>query len=235
MTWRNMFEDRDSFNPSRDAKVPLRRTPLSIIVRGALLLGNLTFSRHPFDALVRLRSMAAPKRALSYPVPWLTFGAIRTISARLSTESMVFEYGAGHSTLYWAKLGARVFSVEGNEQWYDILKAFLDAHPDYQIQLFFETEKARYIEAIEKAHVGSFDVVIIDGAHRRACVQAAVSFVKPGGLLVVDNTDWHWLEQRPLGGIPHEWVKSVYNGYAPMLGHRSETTIWQRPASSSNV
>lgn len=72
-------------------------------------------------------------------------------------------------------------------------------------------------------------MILVDGAFRRDCVTASLPYIKPGGLLVVDNTDWVWFKNLPFNDIPDNWIKNVYRGYAPMLGHKSETTIWQKP------
>ena len=63
----------------------------------------------------------------------------------------------------------------------------------------------------------------------RESVLAAIGWVAPGGMLVVDNTDWHWFREVPLQGIPRDWEQTAYPGYTPMLGHASETTVWVRP------
>jgi len=42
------------------------------------------------------------------------------------------------------------------------------------------------------AQFGPFDAVIIDvAANRVACAQAALSILKPGGFIVLDNSDWY--------------------------------------------
>jgi predicted O-methyltransferase YrrM len=36
----------------------------------------------------------------------------------------------------------------------------------------------------------SLDFVVVDGWYRPVCARAALSKLKPGGLLLIDNTDW---------------------------------------------
>jgi len=52
---------------------------------------------------------------------------------------------------------------------------------------------------------------------------------KKRGLLIVDNTDRHWFRKNPIAGIPSDWKFEVFQGYAPMIGHRSETMLYRRP------
>lgn len=227
----SMFEDAKAFDPARDSKVPLARSPLALVLRAGWLLGSLLFSKHPEDCCTWLRSMIARRRPLTFPIPWLTFDAIRAISAAVGPDCRIFEYGSGHSTLYWRKLAATVVTVEHNEDWYNHLRLALGTGQE-NITAVLATQEGPYVNAIRNYAPAYFDIVLVDGAYRRDCVSAAIAHVKPGGLLVVDNTDWHWFREVPIAGIPDDWSRTVYAGFAPMLGHKTETSIWRKPKSS---
>ena len=162
-------------------------------------------------------------------IPWLTFDAIREIKAHLPQCPVIFEFGSGHSTLYWAKLSASVISVEDDERWYQMLRSELTARGCSSVSIVLASSLDDYIGVIRQCPKESQDLVLVDGAYRRNCVEAAIPYVKPGGLLVVDNTDWHWFKDAPLEGIPPNWEKIAYRGFGPMLGHVSETTLWKKP------
>lgn len=222
-----MFEDRDKFNSSLDSKVPLKKTPLFIVIRGAMLIGSLLFSRYPGDLIVWLKAYRSRSVPLNYAIPWLTFDAIRIIKQKLPSNSAIFEYGSGHSTLYWAENGHQVVAVESDQSWHRMLadkikkeKRLLD-----KVTVLYKSLQQEYINSIDQQQQ-DYDLILIDGAHRRECIEKAIPRLKQGGLLVVDNTDWHWLIARPLQGIPIQWQQYVCKGYAPMIGHISETTIW---------
>lgn len=202
---------------------------MALIIRGGTIFARLLLSRHPLDSLTWLRSFRARRRPLTIAVPWLTFNATRAITGRLPSGSRVFEYGAGHSTLYWLNLGAEVVSVEHEAQWYEALAGKL-AGGQNRVTLIHETDEKAYVDVIHRYAYDYFDMVLIDGIARRACVHAAIRHVRPGGILVLDNTDFHWVRENPIEGIPEHWPRFVYPGYAPMLGHSSETTVWVRPS-----
>jgi predicted O-methyltransferase YrrM len=229
-----MFENPAAFDPDRDSKMPLVRTPMALALRAMLLMGSLLFSKHPQDLWTWLRSMRARRRPLSFPIPWLTFDAIRLITPALGAGGRVFEYGSGHSTLYWLQRKAEVVTLEDNEGWFNALRNVAGSDSP-QLTMLLAKQKSDYIDAIHRYPKAHFDVVLVDGSYRRDCVLAAIEHVKPGGLLVVDNTDWHWFRSAPIDGIPVDWRKSVHAGYAPMLGHKTETSIWRRPARSASV
>jgi hypothetical protein len=46
-----------------------------------------------------------------------------------------------------------------------------------------------YVQAILTTEDSSFDIVVVDGQARNACCKAAAERLRPGGLLVLDNSD----------------------------------------------
>jgi hypothetical protein len=81
----------------------------------------------------------------------------------------------------------------------------------------------RYVAAVAGLEDASLDFAVLDGHYRQACLRAALSKLKPGGMLLLDNSNW--LSQSEWG-VPSSW---------PLL-HRSEnvvtqTSIWQKPTA----
>jgi hypothetical protein len=77
--------------------------------------------------------------------------------------------------------------------------------------------------AIEAVPDASLDFVVVDGWYRPVCTRAALSKLKPGGILLIDNTDW---KDPPHVHVPKDWP----------LVHQSrnvmtETSIWRKPPS----
>lgn len=98
-----LFENNNSFDPTRDGKVPLQRSPVMLLARLLVHISRMLFSRHPGDLPRWLKSMAMRRKPLSYALPWLTFDAIRAIEEKIRPGQRVFEYGSGHSTVYWSQ------------------------------------------------------------------------------------------------------------------------------------
>jgi predicted O-methyltransferase YrrM len=46
-----------------------------------------------------------------------------------------------------------------------------------------------YAEVIDDVVDGSLDFIVVDGHFREACLRRAVNKLRPGGLLIIDNTD----------------------------------------------
>jgi hypothetical protein len=219
------FFDDDTFDPTRDGKVPQRRSPIMLCLRLLQHMSRMLFSRHPGDLFKWLKSMVLRRKPLRYAMPWLTFDAIRAIEQKLGPGQRVFEYGSGHSTVYWSQQGVELYSVEDDAAWFAMVKDRLAGVPG--THLYFEQGMQDYVGRIDKCP-GIFDIVLVDGSFRKDCMLAGMPKLKPGGLLVVDNTDWHWM-QKVFPRMPDDWKVRNYPGCAPFIGHVSQTTIWVKP------
>jgi hypothetical protein len=87
---------------------------------------------------------------------------------------------------------------------------------------------AAYVAAIDAFPDGFFDLVVVDGRSRAACLDRAVPKIRPGGMLVLDDAD------RPeyadaIAELP-PWPRRDFRGLRP--GRRSDpslTLILTRP------
>jgi hypothetical protein len=159
-------------------------------------------------------------------VPWLCFDLIDWLDAALGDAPRVFEYGSGGSTRYWLRHDATVTSVEHNAGWYQVVRRACGGHPrlDYRLvepapletgvvadasdpALYHSADPAyrqmdfrAYVTQIDAFPDAYFDVVLVDGRARAACIRNAAPKVKPGGMLIVDNAnrEWYLKQTRPL-------------------------------------
>lgn len=60
-----------------------------------------------------------PVNATGQPLPWWTYPAIEFMNTIVKPDFRVFEYGGGHSTLWWSRLVARVTTIDHDRQWVD--------------------------------------------------------------------------------------------------------------------
>jgi hypothetical protein len=63
-----------------------------------------------------------PVDAAGRPLAWYTYAALHFLEPRLKPEMRVFEFGAGHSTLWWAARVATVRSIESDPAWVEKLR-----------------------------------------------------------------------------------------------------------------
>jgi hypothetical protein len=134
-------------------------------------------------------SSGRPVGADGQPIPWYTYPAVEYLEQLDFSGCSVFEYGAGNSTLFWAARAGQVISVEDDEGWHRLMLSKVPAN----CRLIHQEDLARYVDAIEEFPAG-FDVIVVDGAARGLtrlkCARAAVPYLKPGGMIILDNADW---------------------------------------------
>jgi hypothetical protein len=159
-----------------------------------------------FDFLASLRTTCRRLISGTLPVlPWLTYPAIRFIARNLRPDARVFEFGGGMSTLWYEKHAAEVHTVEDNAEWFKILKS--------------RTTRARLINAaneeyarvIDQFEDSFFDMIVVDGKDRLRCFQRGERHLKPGGIMVVDDTDKDQGRKTPLADLDR--VLSTTNSY----------------------
>ena len=191
---------------------------------------------------------------LDTPVPWLTFDAIDFISMHVGPHSRVFEYGSGGSTLFWAHLGARCTSVEHDGSWFHEVRRRLgdraavdyrlvapESLPDGAADLDASDPRAygtadaslrrhsfrAYASQIDQFPDEHFDVVLVDGRARPSCVMHGAPKVKPGGLLVIDNTERAYYLERTREYLA-DYTAHQFRGAVPSLAHWTCTTVLVR-------
>ena len=167
--------------------------------------------------------------------PWLSPAAVHFLDQHLRPEFCGFEWGSGRSTNWFATRVGHLVSIEETRAWHDKVFATLRErgrsnvdlrHIPVEHALSAQYESSydpmpRYVLAIEEFPDARFDFILVDGCYRQPCVQAALPKLKPGGLLIIDNTDW---VPPPQTHVPADWP----------LVHRSrnvmsETSIWTKP------
>ncbi len=177
-------------------------------------------------------------------VPWWTFDSADRMEAflRLRPGARVFEWGSGASTLWLAERAGSVHSVEHHAGWAADLTPRLPAN--VTLEVVEPAESARpavgsrkpghegldfsaYVDAIDHT-TGAFDVIVIDGRAREACLAKAVNRLAPGGVIVFDNVD----RQRYRDAIdalgPRVEV-TMTRGLTPALPYPTRTALLEHP------
>ena len=145
-------------------------------------------------------------------LPWLTREAVDFLASWLQPSDHGLEWGSGRSTVWLAQRVSRLVSIEHNEAWYDRVKVMLAArnlaNVDYRLhvanpQVDSASMDHPYVVAGSKFLSGGADFVLVDGAFRDYCAAIALSRVKPGGIIIVDNANWFLpYESRAPSSIP---------------------------------
>jgi hypothetical protein len=190
------------------------------------------FAIHDVDDMIRLDT------------PWWTYGAIGLVEEHLRRcggNARVFEYGSGASSLWLAARSGEVHTVEHDAWFADVMRGALarsasGARVTLHEVLAEEMDRpitrsgrrgedtvdyTKYARSVEIPG-GLFDLVVVDGRARVACMEEALSHLAPGGLLVFDDA------QRPryragirASGLP---VRNSW-GMVPSLPYPRQTAV----------
>lgn len=178
---------------------------------------------------------------LGRELPWMTYDAIDFLSSICRPDMTVFEWGSGGSTLFFSRRCHHVTTVEHDSQWSALLAGKLKelsvnnvdfkevpgeeivdwAERDFRDSDSFVSSDRnsiglsyeKYVKAIDEYPGNYFDIVVVDGRARNCCIKRAISHVKKGGYLVVDNTDRrYYLAEFPSLQNPDLWRKTEFQG-----------------------
>lgn len=198
--------------------------------------------RHWAHSLTRVHDSLAMARL---DVPWWTYDAIEAIDAWLTrrTEPVrAFEYGSGASTLWLARRCAEVVSVEHHRGFGEMMRAEVAPLDHVRLTVVEPVPSATprvpsakedhegldfadYVGSIDTVP-GEFDLVVVDGRAREACLMAAEERLAPDGIIVFDNSR----RRRYRVAIAASGLDEViYKGLTPTLPYPEQTSVLRRP------
>ncbi|MBU1305953.1 MAG: class I SAM-dependent methyltransferase [Alphaproteobacteria bacterium] len=132
-------------------------------------------------------------RMIGLDIPWWNVAATTDVAAFLQRtgNARVFEYGSGASTLWLARRAASVTSVEHDAAWANKLSRATQPLPNVSLHVAsYDSAGAPadqpYVRAIEGT--GDYDLIVVDGRLRTACLATAIPHLKLGGIIVFDDS-----------------------------------------------
>jgi len=153
--------------------------------------------------------------------PWLVYTATNQLEEYLTKDKSVFEWGCGGSTIWYSCRAKQVVSIEHNNSWFE--KVSERVHqlmlPNVRMYLRGGNEYAEYVAAPQEFDE-MFDLVVVDGRQRVRCIKTGMPLVKPGGWLVLDNSERS--RYQPGIALLTGWARQDYQD-------RWTTSVFQRP------
>lgn len=130
-------------------------------------------------------SLGKPVNAENEPIPWYTYPAIEFLEDKVKSDFLVFEFGSGQSTLWWAERVKKVISIESDQNWFNEITQQMPQN----VKLNLESDEQKYANFILPYPDQYFDVIIVDGINRNVCLEKSLGKLKENGLIIFDNTD----------------------------------------------
>jgi predicted O-methyltransferase YrrM len=193
--------------------------------------------------------------------PWMSRGAVLSLRRMLRPHMRVLEYGCGGSTLFFASQCAEVVSVEHSVEWAGRLRALLQEKGIGNVQLacippehaapgadldpdtgfgssdteFRGQSFQSYVEYLKTYPPGHFQVIVVDGRARPACLRLAREHLGRGGVLVLDNAERDHYSRCQSEPPLSQWKREDHAGLVCGFFHISLTRIWVSTGTASDI
>jgi predicted O-methyltransferase YrrM len=164
--------------------------------------------------------------------PWIVPAAVGWLGRRIRRDWRVLELGSGRSTVWLARRAGTVTSFEDNEFWLERAREMLrEAEIENAEVRGLPVES--FAAELERLEDASLDLLVVDfleapGAERVEAVRAGRSKVRPGGYLLLDDSD------RPSYAEAYElldgWRERRFTGVKDEWPAACETAVFRRPS-----
>ncbi len=181
-------------------------------------------------------------------IPWVSYLALSFLDSMLvsfDTDTSIFEYGSGGSTVYFSQFSKNVVSVEHDQEWYNEVNAKISDNVDYHFVPYeigaigddksnpyhytsnpFMANFQSYVSVIDNYDL--FDIIFIDGRSRASCLMHASSRIKSGGWIILDNTERDYYLKNT-AHLFEGWETAKFFGHGPHITWPWETLFMRRP------
>jgi precorrin-6B methylase 2 len=150
-------------------------------------------------------------------LPWMTYPFIEYLSSKLNNEQVIFEYGCGSSTLFFASKVNKVIALESNKIWYEIIKQkLLEAKISNVELIYFDNalQDSNY-EIFASQYKEKFDLIIIDSLKRFACAANSINAIKTNGAIILDDSERKNYRKIFDFFSNHDFIQKDFPGIAP--------------------
>lgn len=154
------------------------------------------------------------------PVPMISFSLIEYLDGLDLSGFDVLEIGGGLSTDFFAARAKSVHTLETNPEW---VRAIAARNPKAIVEFAPEPIAAR-IAAFDK----TFGIIVIDpSGNRLSCARASIAKLKPGGFIILDNSEWYPNASKVLrdAGL----IEVDFHDFRPCHHFRTTTSIYLHP------
>lgn len=170
------------------------------------------------------KGMAVDKNGLE--IPWYTYPTIEYLKSFDFQSCDVFEFGSGNSSFYWANRARSVVSVEDNKEWFEIV----NNKKRLNQSVIYYADQVCYVKSLADQNK-LFEIVVIDGNWRMQCTLAAIKYLKPDGMIVLDNSD-RVIEKKCCELLRQDgFIQIDFSGFGPINDYCWTTSIFMKTAS----
>ncbi|MGB6306641.1 MAG: hypothetical protein WBF89_02525 [Steroidobacteraceae bacterium] len=120
------------------------------------------------------------------PIPMMSYSLVEYLLGLDLSSLDLLELGGGSSTEFWAGRARSVVTLETSPEWMKLLQS----HPLPNLEARLSTPETLANDMAALAR--SFDAIVIDAAaNRYQLARGAIRMLRPGGFIILDNSDWY--------------------------------------------
>ena len=228
-----------------------RQVPLRVKLKALLL--------YLPDLLWWARNFRGAPIRLEEGQPFIDERTRHFIDRLLDSTSVVFEYGSGSSTVYFAGRCARIYSVEHDRSWHGRVEEAIRNRGLKNSKIFLVESEGRngdhslggaeefisrqsrwrgfrfesYARTIEQFPDDFFDVILVDGRVRPACIRLSKPKLKAGGFLILDDS--HRARYAQGADLLRTWERTDCFGPSAFKRRFGGASFWTKPESAQGV
>lgn len=157
-------------------------------------------------------------------IPWYTYPTIEYLNNIDFGDKLIFEYGSGNSSHFWAERAKEIVSVENDKVWFEKVKQNINNNQE----IFLCENKDDYLNSIKTGNK-KYDVVIIDGMYRSRCSHIIDNYLNKhsdeGCMVILDNSDWY----QEISKYLREELNLIeidFHGFGPINAYTWTTSIF---------
>jgi hypothetical protein len=153
------------------------------------------------------------------PIPMMSYSLVEYLLGLDLSSFDLLELGGGSSTQFWASRSKSVVTLETNPEWIKMLQS----RPIQNLEARLSTADMLAKDMINLGR--KFDVIVIDAAANRfQLAKSATDILRPGGFIILDNSDWypnaaHWLRDADL-------IQVDFHDFRPLHHYRCTTSLF---------
>ena len=174
-----------------------------------------------------------PVEVNGHPLPWLTYPSIMFLQERLLSSMVIFEFGAGNSTLFYSLRVQHIDSVVHNLYLYDELQNRLPPNVNL-IYKELHSPNSAYTNSATLSGI-DYDVIIIDGRSRVDCIKNSVGALRDDGVIVLDDAERKEYTKGIDFLLERGFKKISFWGISPGRVEEKCTVIFYREKNCLNI
>ncbi|NIJ51758.1 FkbM family methyltransferase [Dyadobacter arcticus] len=164
------------------------------------------------------------------PLPWYTYPFILFLKPRLKPIFIVFEYGSGNSTRWYAAQIKHITAVEHDGEWIKQISPKLPPNATVLERPLGET----YVQSVRDTGQ-LYNIIVVDGRNRVKCANFAVDFLAENGVLILDNSEREWYQKAKDYLKERGFRRLDFIGMAPIVGIETCTSVFYRDGNCLDI